>query len=200
MFPPSRLYWSIIKSNLWQIKFLHFIFVYKTNGWHTRRSDLDIPSCQKRFAILIIKLLIMMVIKATLKMTLMTLMTLMSRDLLDDLDEQRLHWWPWWAGTCPPACRRPAPSSDTLPCLSQPLSNTSSPALDRFITVTIIMEASITTHIVTLEKKSLLKAYLTEQLPPLMPPPTTSATVMVKKIPNNLTQSHGGRQPLLVGH
>ena len=84
MFPPSRLYWSIIKSNLWQIKFLHFIFVYKTNGWHTRRSDLDIPSCQKRFAILIINLLIIMVIKATLKMTLMslmTLMTLMSRDL-----------------------------------------------------------------------------------------------------------------------
>ena len=62
------------------------------------------------------------------------------------------------------------------------------------------MEDSITTHIITLEKKSLLKAYLTEQLPPLMPPPTTSATVMVKKIPNNLTQSHGGRQPLLVGH
>ena len=48
------------------------------------------------------------------------------------------------------------------------------------------MEASITTYIFTLEKKSLLKAYLTEQLPPLMPPPTTSATVMVKKYQSTL--------------
>jgi len=74
--------------------------------------------------------------------------------------QTQLAAWNVSQGTCPPACRRPAPSSDTLPCPSQPLSNTSS-ATEQYLI------------------SSSGQAYLTEQLPPLMPPPTTSATVMV---------------------